>query len=116
MRTGPERVAAMHDRAQRMRRSREKAALARLGAANGALLLGLCVLIFGTGRGHGGASPGAFTGAAMLFENAGGYVLVALIAFAAGTAITAGILRYRKKHAPDGGNSKDETLEGGSDK
>ena len=116
MRTASERVSAMHERAQRMRREREKAGLAAFGTANGALFLGLCALIFGTGRGHGGVSPGAFTGAAMLFDNAGGYVLVALIAFAAGTAITAGILRYRKKHSPDGGNSKDETLEGGSDK
>jgi hypothetical protein len=116
MRTASERITAMHERAQRMRRDREKAALARFGTANGALFLGLCALIFGTGQGHGGVSPGAFTGAAMLFENAGGYVLVALIAFTAGTAITAGILRYRKTHAPDGGNGKDEKNEGGPDR
>ena len=48
-------------------------------------------------RGPGqGSVPGLY-GAAMLFEDAGGYVLVGVLAFAAAVAITVLCFRYREK-------------------
>ena len=43
------------------------------------------------------AVEGQFTGASMLSESAGGYVLIAVIAFFAGVIITAVLLRSRRK-------------------
>ncbi len=97
MRTAQERVEALHQRAEELAgRRRENAALVRLGTACGLLLACLTALVFGTEHAHTGVSPGAYTGAAMLFESAGGYVLVAVIAFAVGAILTTAILRHRK--------------------
>jgi membrane protein implicated in regulation of membrane protease activity len=114
MRTAQERVEALHLRAARLRRRREDAALARLGSACGALLIVLTGLIFGAGRSHTGVSPGAFTGATMLFASAGGYVLVAVIAFAVGAVVTAVLLHRRRADAAENEERQNNESAGGN--
>jgi len=112
MRTAQERVAALHQRAARLRRRREKAALAWLGSACCILLVSLTGLVFNAGHGHTGVSPGAYTGATMLFESAGGYVLVAVIAFAVGAIVTTVLLRRRCLDAAGDHNNQETEPKG----
>ena len=69
----------------------------------GGALLALCLLLVigAAGAVHPGGTAGLYSGATMLFENAGGYVLVAVLAFMAGVVITAVLLRRRFKRQDD---------------
>ncbi len=94
--TAEERVAALHARMDALRRVRERRKTAALGAGCGALAVCLCLLVFSRDSARGGtASP--YSGAAMLFENAGGYVLAAVIAFMAGVVVTAVLIRKKNR-------------------
>ena len=84
--TAEERVAALHQRMERRRRN-EIRKTAALGAACAGLSLCLLLLIFG-GAVHVGGTGSPYSGSTMLFENAGGYVVTALLAFALGTVVT----------------------------
>ena len=67
-------------------------------------------LIFDGGAAHSGGVAGTYSGAMMLFENAGGYILAAIIAFMAGVLITALLIKNRnKKEDFQNGNSTDIT-------
>ena len=70
-----------------------------LGGASGGLAVCLLTLfaLFGQ-RGHGIAISG-YGAASLLSENAGGYVLAAVIAFALGVIIT--VLMHRHKNKAD---------------
>ena len=96
MRTAQERVIVLHERARALRRRRQQSALAMLGTVCGLLLLCLIGEVLTLDHVHTGVSPGMYTGATMLFESAGGYVLVAVIAFAVGAVITAVLVRRRQ--------------------
>ncbi len=84
--TAEERVAALHQRMERRRRN-EKRKTAALGAACAGLSLCLLLIIF-SGAAHAGGTGNMYSGSTMLFENAGGYVVTALLAFAIGAAVT----------------------------
>ncbi len=99
MRTAQERVDVLHGLARKLRHRRRQAALARLGAVCGILLICLTGEILKLDHVHTGVSPGMYTGATMLFESAGGYVLVAVIAFAVGAVITSVLVRRRQQTA-----------------
>ncbi len=114
MRTAQERVAAMHQRARQLRCRRANAALAQLGALCVVLLIGLTTLALDMGRPHTGVSPGQYMGSTMLFESAGGYVLVALAAFAVGVIVTAVLIRRRKRENLGNTTSKSGNM-GGDD-
>lgn len=60
----------------------------------------LTSLVFG-GAAHTGGAAGVYSGASMLFESAGAYVLVALLAFMAGVAITVVLKRQQRKESKD---------------
>ena len=94
--TAGERVTALHLRMAALRERRERRKTGALGAGCAGLTVCLAALIFGGS--HAGGTAGAYTGAAMLFENAGGYVLAAVLAFMLGVIITVLCIRYRKKH------------------
>ena len=98
--TAEERVAALHLRMAALRERKERRKTTALGAGCASLALCLMLLIFGGGAGHGGTA-GAYTGMTMLFEDAGPYVLLALITFMAGVIITVLCIRYRKKREQD---------------
>lgn len=94
--TSEERVAALRSRVRALENRRARRETAALSAGCGALGLCLILLIYGGSAARGGPA-GEYAGAAMLFENAGGYVLLAVAAFMAGVIITASCIRFRKK-------------------
>ena len=60
-------------------------------------------LFFSEGIGSPRGTAGPYSGAAMLFENAGGYVTTAVAAFMAGVIIAAACIRYRQKQKRESG-------------
>ena len=101
MRTPEERVLALHARMDALLRARERRKTSFLGA--GSALLTLCLLgaLPAQAECNAGGTAGLYSGAVMLFENAGGYVLVAVLAFMAGVVITVALLRRRFKEQND---------------
>ena len=110
--TAEERISSLHERMDAKKRSREKRKTAAAGAVSVVLAVCLCLLIF-AGDAHSGSSAGMYSGATMLFGEAGGYVLAAVIAFMAGVAVTVLIIRKNRKNQKnqqkeDQGNSEKE--------
>lgn len=110
----------MHDTAERVRRVRLRVGELHRKRENRFLggLFSLCVILFFslsgtvgvmTGGDPGGTVP-ALYGAMLLYEDAGGHVLVGVLSFAAAVSITALCLGNRKKTKRDGNNA-DETEE-----
>ena len=97
MMTGEERIAALHERMDALRGRRERRKTAALGVGCGVLAAGLMLLIFSESTGASGGTAGLYSGATMLFENAGGYVAAAVAAFMAGVIITVACIRTRMK-------------------
>ena len=88
MRTADERLLLLHQRVALLQKKKEQFALRMLGGASGALTLCLVFLLSGFGRGVHGLAESGYAATSMLSESAGGYVLVAIVAFAAGIVIT----------------------------
>ena len=82
-------------RAEAVRRKRDERVARALGGAAGALALALIVMIGGF-SGRGAEIHGTALGAFLLGPEAGGYVLVALIAFALGIAAALLAQRHRQ--------------------
>ena len=93
--TAGERVTALHLRMAALRQRKERRKTGALGAGCAGLTVCLAALIFGGS--HPGGTAGPYTGAAMLFEDAGGYVLAAVLAFMLGVIVTVLCIRYRTK-------------------
>ena len=108
MLTADERVASLHARMASRRRRRERRKTQVLSASCAGLTLCLLFLIFGEGAAHRGGAAGVYSGATMLFENAGGYVVTALAAFAVGTLVTVLCLRSQKRSGRNGNGDKRE--------
>ena len=86
-------ILAVHARAAALRRRR----IASAGAASGALAIALAAMIGKLGGlTHRPATEG-YAGASMLSEDAGGYVLAAVLAFMLGVIVTVLCIRYRTK-------------------
>ena len=86
--TKEERVQELHNKMDLRRRMKERVRTWAAGVCSLALFAGLLVMIGSTGLSHQGMTAGLYSGATLLFESAGGYVLTALIAFMAGVVIT----------------------------
>lgn len=93
MRTGEQRINKMHNRAEELQLIEER--------KNLALWSGSCLIIFGillhqvirySGSPH-EISISSMTGASLLDESVGGYLLIAILAFIAGTAITVFLIK-----------------------
>lgn len=108
MLTADERVKALHARMEDYRRRRERRKTRVLSGSCIGLALCLLFLIFGEGASHWGGIAGIYSGAMMIFENAGGYVLTALAAFAAGTLVTVLCLKHRKAASDRAKSPNDE--------
>ena len=91
-----ERLDEIFCRAREIRRRRESRRTKALGGMTAALSLGLVALI-GLLAGRGTAVHGTSLGAFLLGPEAGGYVIVALLAFALGIGIA--VLSMRKKRS-----------------
>jgi uncharacterized membrane protein len=94
--TAEERVSALHERVNAKKRAREMMKTAVVGVLSAVLSICLILLIFAGGA-HSGSSAGMYSGATMLFGEAGGYVLAAVAAFMAGVIVTVLIIRKRKR-------------------
>ena len=91
------RVLALHARMDARRRARERRKTAALGSAGTILTACLIYIVFSGSGTRFGSAAGPYAGAALLFENAGGYVLAAVLAFMAGAAVTVFLLHRREQ-------------------
>ena len=95
--TSEDRVNSLHARLKALRRVQERRKTRLIGAAGAVLTVCLALMVFGSGGFCAGGSAGLYSGAMMLFENAGGYVLAAITAFTAGVVLTVVLLKKKKK-------------------
>lgn len=87
--TENELVEALHTRMAARRQNKERRKTAALGVGCAGLTVFLLAIIFGQGMiMHEGRTVSLYSGAMMLVENAGGYVLVALASFMLGVCVT----------------------------
>ena len=105
MRTQKERTASLHMRMAARRHTRERRKTGAMSAAAAVLTACLLLVIYAGNAAHPGGTAGLYSGATMLFENAGAYVLVAILAFMAGAVITVACI-HRKRN-----ERKEETEE-----
>lgn len=97
MRSTDRRVAMVRARVRALARQEEKRALIGFSALSIGLLAGLTWTIARcTGIAH-DVSPGELTGSSLLAGSVGGYVLVAVLSFAAAVVITTLCFRFRRK-------------------
>ncbi len=98
MRNTTDRVDAVFRKTQELREKRYRRCNAFLGSVSGfcGILLFCCIYLY-TGESAGYAEKGSYTASALLFENAGGYVLVAVVAFFVAAAITILIFRWKNR-------------------
>ena len=101
MRTPEERIRALHARMEELTRARERRKTGFLGAGGVLLALCLVLVISAAGMPHLGGTATMYGGATLLYENAGGYVLVAVLAFTAGAVITAMLMKKHFKNQDD---------------
>ncbi len=99
MRTSEERIALLYERARALRRREDEKRLILTGGASGTLLAVLLAVMLHLDLRSGGMAGNQFTGASLLGESAGGYVLVAVIAFVVAVVITVLCLRSRVRQA-----------------
>ena len=104
MRTNEEMLQAMHQRVAAIERRKINTKTAATGSACSMLALGLLLLIIRFGGAQHRILSSDYSGASLLADDVGGYVLVALAAFMAGAAIVAFLRSRRKKQR----NSEDE--------
>lgn len=96
MRTAEERIKLLHERAGSLKRQSDRKIVKTLGATSTFLCVLLAVFIVRlTGMAHSMGS-GGFAGASLLSESAGGYVLVAVVSFAAAVLVTVWCIKKRK--------------------
>ena len=93
-----ERIAQVKERAMRIRQKKEKRAIRGLST----LCLALCCLVGVLGEVSGGFRSAAevqgMTGATLLSESAGGYVLVAVISFLVAVVFTLLCVKLRERN------------------
>ena len=107
MLTAEGRVRELHLRVALRRQQLERRRLILLGGSGGILALSLLACLSAGGLSHAGGLPSPWTGTTMLLENAGGYVLTAVLAFMAGTIITAVLMRRRAKNMDTHGTEEE---------
>ena len=96
MMTAQERVASLHERMEALQRTKERQKTIALGASCDFMTICLLMLVF-SGASHTVGSASLYSGAVLMFENAGGYVLTAVVAFVIGVIVTAAIIWNREK-------------------
>ena len=95
--TGEERVAELHRRMKGLRRKRESRLMNAMGVVSTALFACLFVMIQNLGVGQYGTTSNIYSGSSLLYEEAGGYVLTAIVAFVVGTIVTVLCVRKHNK-------------------
>ena len=93
MRTDEERIAILHKRAEKLEAQKK---MRLWGSASGALLILLLAVIVKIDVPLQSILDGSMACSSLLGESAGGYVLVAVVSFAAAVCITVYCLRKRR--------------------
>ena len=96
MKTAEERIRMLHERAGELKRQKDRSAVRLFGATSA--FLSVCLVVFITrltGIAHNMGRSG-FAAASLLSENAGAYVLVAVLSFAAAVIITVWCIKRRR--------------------
>lgn len=96
MRTSEKRIEELHMRAKKLERKKQKRELAGLGSFSVLCFVILTVVFAQTGQFGHSLSNGQLTGSSLLSDGAGAYVLVGIIAFFVGVAVTAVLYRLRR--------------------
>ena len=96
MRTQEEMRLAVHNRMKELQRRRDNRRIAFAGSGCAALMIALVAMIARFGGLRHEVLPSEYSGASLLADDVGGYILVALAAFMAGAAIVA-FLRARSR-------------------
>ena len=115
MRTNEERMRMLHERAAQIQKQSEKQSAYKIGGICTVLLIALVGIIGGL-QGHPTELvKGNFTASSLLAQSAGGYVLVAAIAFMLGVVVTIAIKKTIEKNSqeyikPYSGNQTDESV------
>ena len=109
MRTNEERIQALHARVTALQHQRERRKTCAIGAASAVLTACLLFMVFGGEEMHPGGAVGLYSGATMLFEGAGPYVLIAIVAFMAGVIVTVALIRSRRKETGPAGEDQENT-------
>ena len=121
MMTNEERIQTLHARMAGLQQARERRKTGAIGVSCIGLAFCLLLMVFDGGM-HAGGAVSLYSGATMLFEGAGPYVLIAIVAFMAGVIVTTAPIRNRKKEngtigekrenvgAAEGGLHKDEEI------
>lgn len=105
MLTEQERIKTLHAKMDARKKAKEWRKTYAVGASGAVLAVSLFAVIIGGGA-HRGGVTGIYSGSAMLYENAGGYVMAALVAFSSGVVITVLCIRRQKKKTGKGGTPK----------
>ena len=100
MMTAEDKITSLHQKMNLLRAKQERQKTAAYGA--GSVVLAACVVMMiiyaSEGNGAVGTTAGLYSGATMLFENAGGYVAAAIAAFMVGVIVTVLCIKQRAKH------------------
>ena len=95
--TNEERIIKMHERARELARKKQKREIDLLGGLSAGLLVALVALIRMEQNALYGIAGNQPTGSSLLSDSAGGYVLVAVLAFALGVTLTTVIRWYKAR-------------------
>ena len=106
--TKEERVASLHNRIAEKKRKRQKMITCCMGAVNMVLFVLMLVIIKQEGLVLSGFA-GDYTGA-MLFDNVGGYVLLAVVAFMLGVGVTVMCIYLSKKNKSEKKETEDPSV------
>ena len=101
MRTQEEMVLAVHNRMSELQRRQETRRLTVAGSGCAALLVALVMMIARFGGLQHEVLPSEYSGASLLSDDVGGYILVALAAFMAGAVMVVFIRAGRRKREQD---------------
>ena len=98
--TTDDRITSLHQKINELRVKQERQKTVAYGA--GSIVLTACVIMLiinvSEGTKAAGGTAGLYSGATMLFENAGGYVAAAIAAFMVGVIVTVICIKQRTKH------------------
>ena len=109
-----EKVALLHAKMKARRQARERRGTAVLGTVCAVLAVCLFTLVVKAGTSYNGGTAELYSGAAMLFENAGGYVLIAVVSFAAAVVITVLCIRATNRKKSEANGVDDSNADNGA--
>lgn len=100
MMTAEDKINSLHHKMNRLQAEQERQKAVAYGAGSVVLAVYVVMMIIYASEGVGspGGTAGLYSGATMLFENAGGYVAAAIAAFMVGVVVTVICLKQRVKH------------------